>query len=278
MGFELIRNLGGGSLFDAALYVLDEATLLGIAAAGAAATYYLCYRLVKRWLPQWRAGPDPLRWGHLLALLALVVPLALAAGGGRTCATASPASTPSEPSTPPSTTLTDFDRDGYSWFTAQRDSAPFDSTRHPLALDIPGNGADEDGFGGDFRFAPAPEEAAELRLPAQPKHLVVIMLESVRGDAIGKSIAGRLVTPNLTALASKGTWVREAYSHVGFTTQSAKSIFGGALEPPPGGPSLFRDLKGAGYRDRGDLSLGGKFRRHFGNGRDAGQCRLLHRR
>jgi hypothetical protein len=42
--------------------------------------------------------------------------------------------------------------------------------------------------------------------------------------------------------------VREAYSHVGFTTQSGKSIFGGALEPRPGGPSLFRDLKAAGYR------------------------------
>ena len=33
MGFELIRNLGGGSLATAALYVLDEATLLGLAAA-----------------------------------------------------------------------------------------------------------------------------------------------------------------------------------------------------------------------------------------------------
>jgi phosphoglycerol transferase MdoB-like AlkP superfamily enzyme len=248
MGFELIRNLGGGSLFDAALYVLDEATLLGIAAVGAAATYYLCYRLVKRWLPQWRAGPDPLRWGHLLALLALVVPLALAAGWWSDVRYGLARFNAFGTINSALHTVTDFDRDGYSWFTSQRDSAPFDSTRHPLALDIPGNGADEDGFGGDFRFAPAPEEAAELRLPAQPKHLVVIMLESVRGDAIGKSIAGRLVTPNLTGLASKGTWVREAYSHVGFTTQSAKSIFGGALEPPPGGPSLFRDLKGAGYR------------------------------
>ena len=61
-------------------------------------------------------------------------------------------------------------------------------------------------------------------------------------------MAGRPVTPNLNALAREGTWVREAYSHVGFTTQSGKSIFGGALEPRPGGPSLFRDLKAAGYR------------------------------
>ena len=53
------------------------------------------------------------------------------------------------------------------------------------------------------------------------------MLESFRGDSIGRIVAGRPVTPNLNALAREGSWVREAYSHVGFTTQSGKSIFGG---------------------------------------------------
>ncbi|HEU0134574.1 MAG TPA: sulfatase-like hydrolase/transferase, partial [Allosphingosinicella sp.] len=248
MGFELIRNLGGGSLFTAALYVLDEATLLGLAAAGAGVAYYVCYRLVRRYAPEWRAGTDPLRWRHLLGLLLLAVPLALAAGSrpdvryglGRFTAFATINSG--------LRILTDFDGDGYSWFTAQRDPAPFDGARHPLALDVPGNGVDEDGFGGDFKFVSAPEEAPVLRLPAQPKHLVVIILESLRGDAIGKSVAGRPVTPNLNALARQGTWVSEAYSHVGFTTQSGISIFSGALEPKPGAPSLFRDLKGAGYR------------------------------
>ncbi|HKT14521.1 MAG TPA: sulfatase-like hydrolase/transferase, partial [Allosphingosinicella sp.] len=39
-----------------------------------------------------------------------------------------------------------------------------------------------------------------------------------------------------------------AYSHVGFTTESLKSLFSGQLEPRAGGPSLFRDLKANGYR------------------------------
>lgn len=248
MGFELIRNLGGGSLATAALYVLDEAVLLGLAAGGAMLAYLACLALVKRTLPDWRRGEDRLGWRHLAGLAALAVPLALAAHGrpdvryglGRFMAYAT--------INRGLETLTDFDRDGYSWFSAQRDSAPFDPERHPLALDIPGNGVDEDGFGGDFRFAGASEPAPELRLPAEPRHLVVIVLESFRGDAIGRKVAGRPVTPNLNALARDGTWVREAYSHVGFTTQSGKSLFGGALEPKRGGPSLFRDLKAAGYR------------------------------
>jgi phosphoglycerol transferase MdoB-like AlkP superfamily enzyme len=248
MGFELVRNLGGGSLFTAALYVLDEATLLGLAAAGAAAAYYVCYRLVKRWLPDWRSGPDRLRWRHLVALIVLAVPLALAAGWKPDVRYGLSRFNAFGTINFGLRTLTDFDRDGYSWFTAQRDSAPFDSERHPLALDIPSNGVDEDGFAGDFRFAGTPEAEPKLKLPARPRHLVVIVLETMRGDSIGKRVGGRLVAPNLTALAGQGSWVREAYSHVGFTTQSGISIFAGALEPSKGGPSLFRDLKQAGYR------------------------------
>ncbi|HEX8573578.1 MAG TPA: sulfatase-like hydrolase/transferase [Allosphingosinicella sp.] len=248
MGFELIRNLGGGSLATAALYVLDEAALLGLAAAGAMLAYAAGLGLVKRWLPDWRRGEDGLGWRHLAGLLALAVPLALAAGSspdvryglGRFNAFAAV--------NRGLQAATDFDGDGYSWFSARRDDAPFDPKRHPLALDVPDNGVDEDGFGGDFRFAGAPEPAPELRLPARPRHLVMIVLESMRGDSVGKVVAGRLVTPNLTALARGGSWVSEAYSHVGFTTQSGISIFAGALEPRRGGPSLFRDLKGAGYR------------------------------
>jgi membrane-anchored protein YejM (alkaline phosphatase superfamily) len=107
---------------------------------------------------------------------------------------------------------------------------------------------DEDGFAGDFKGAEPPPAAPPLTLPRERRHVVLIVLESFRGDAIGKTVDGRPVTPVLNALAQQGTWVREAYSHVGFTTASGKSIFGGALEPRAGGPSLFRDLKGAGYR------------------------------
>jgi hypothetical protein len=144
--------------------------------------------------------------------------------------------------------LTDFDRDGYGWFGARPDPYPFDPARHPLALDIPGNNIDEDGFGGDLHFIAPPASMPFVELPARPKHLILIVLESVRADALGRRVDGRAVTPVLNALARDGTAVGEAYSHVGFTTASLKSLFSGTLAPAAGHPSLFRDLKTAGYR------------------------------
>ena len=246
IGFQLIRNLGGGSLFDALLFVMDEAGLLAMAGLGAAAAWWLLRRLVKRFGP---AGvrPAPLRWKHLL-LLALPLPIALfAAARDPDPRYALSRFTAPYAATAGLETASDFDRDGYGWFGARIDRQPFDSARHPLALDVPGNGFDEDGYGGDLRFS-APPASPAPRLAARPKHLVLIVLESARADAIGRRFAGREVTPNLNALARSGSLVPEAYSHVGFTTSSLKSLFSGRLDPAAGGPSLFRDLKANGYR------------------------------
>lgn len=247
VGFQLLQNLGGGSFLDALLFVLNEAGLLAIAAIGAGFVYWLLRRLVKRYAPP-SIAPPPLRWKHLL-LPALALPLALFWGDGAT----DPRYALSRFTAPyaAGTALaaaSDFDRDGYGWFGARIDRQPFDSSRHPLALDVPGNGIDEDGYGGDFRFAPVPAEPARVALPVKPKHLVLIVLESTRADAIGRRFEGREVTPNLNALARTGSVIPEAYSHVGFTTASLKSLFSGQLDPAPGGPSLFRDLKANGYR------------------------------
>jgi glucan phosphoethanolaminetransferase (alkaline phosphatase superfamily) len=76
---------------------------------------------------------------------------------------------------------------------------------------------------------------------------VLIVLESTRGDSLGRRVGGREVTPALNALAREGSVARGAYSHVGFTTESLKSLFSGTLSPEPGGPSLFQDLKANGY-------------------------------
>ncbi|HEY0112728.1 MAG TPA: sulfatase-like hydrolase/transferase [Allosphingosinicella sp.] len=247
LGFELIKNLGGGSVAGALVYVALEAAIGLAVCAGAVAVWWIGLRLARRRLPERVALPG-LQWRHVL-WAALPLPLLAAAAAREPDVRFALART-----TAPAGALallhqtTDFDRDGYSGFSAQRDGFPFDSARHPLAFDIPGNGVDEDGFGGDFRFEGPLEQSSDWRPPGQPKHVVLIVLESVRGDAVGKQVAGRPVTPQLNALARSGTWVREAYSHVGFTTASGKSIFSGALEPGERAPSLFRDLKGAGYR------------------------------
>ena len=247
IGFQLIRNLGGGSLFDALLFVMDEAALLGLAAAGAGLAYWVGLRLVRRYAPP-SVAPAPLRWKHLL-WPALALPfVAFAANRDADTRYALTRFNAYAIADTALAGLSDFDGDGYSWFGARIDRHPFDPARHPLALDVPNNGVDEDGYGGDFRFdgvAPGPQIP---KLPEDRKHLVLIVLESVRGDALGKEVAGRPVTPVLNALAREGSVARQAYSHVGFTTASLKSLFSGALDPAAGGPSLFRDMKANGYR------------------------------
>jgi phosphoglycerol transferase MdoB-like AlkP superfamily enzyme len=247
ISFQLVRNLGGGSLGQALLYVQDEAAQLGIGIAVAAVAYILGRLLVKRFLPAPMTSGGP-RWKHLL-WLALALPLAVFAADrdpdARYALTRFNAYALADSGLG---ALTDFDRDGYSWFGARRDTHPFDSTRHPLALDVPGNGVDEDGYGGDFRFAGGLPPQPRVILPAPLKHLVLIVLESTRGDSIGRRVGGREVTPVLNALARHGSYVSEAYSHVGFTSPSLKSLFSGALDPAAGGPSLFRDFKANGYR------------------------------
>ena len=45
--------------------------------------------------------------------------------------------------------LTDWDLDGTGWLATPSDPAPFDGSIHPYAVEIPGNGIDENGGGGD---------------------------------------------------------------------------------------------------------------------------------
>ncbi|MEA3050090.1 MAG: hypothetical protein QOG84_1926 [Sphingomonadales bacterium] len=247
LSFGLIRDLGGGSLGDALLFVGSEAGLAALGVAAVLLLWALGLRLVRRLLPE-RMAPPPLRWRHLL-WPALALPFfAFAADRAPDVRYALARFTAFGLANDALSAASDFDRDGYSWFTPRLDPAPFDSSRHPYALDVPDDGIDQDGVAGDFHFDGGAQLPGPIRLPGRRRHLVLVVLESTRADAIGRVVEGRPVTPVLNALGAQGTMAGEAYSHVGFTTASLKSLFSGRLDPAPGTPSLFRDLKANGYR------------------------------
>lgn len=149
----------------------------------------------------------------------------------------------------PALYLTDLDFDGYGLFGAQPDPAPFDASRYPGALDIPANQLDEDGLAGDL--APLPVSPADPLLAltgAKPRHLMLVVLESVRADALTAQYNGRPVMPNLQQLAAQGAVHNAAYSHTGFTTSSLKALFNRSLSQQPQPQNLLDLLQHYGYQ------------------------------
>jgi phosphoglycerol transferase MdoB-like AlkP superfamily enzyme len=249
MSFQIVRNLGGGSLVDALLYSLSESGLMLIALTGAAVFYVAALIVSRRWRRNAAPIPDCYRIGgpRVLVLLAATALLLFAvnrvddarAAAGRFNAVLGLSTLFDQ--------LTDFDRDGWSWFSYPLDCQPFDTARHPFALDIPGDGIDQDGFGGDFAFSGDAATAAPPIIAGTKRNVVLIVLESTRADAIGRRVDGRSLTPTLDALAASGSRARAAYSHVGFTTFSLQSLFTGELAPVDDRQSLIRDFQANGY-------------------------------
>jgi len=250
MSFQIVRNLGGGSLTDALLYSLSEAGLMLIV-GGAALIFYAAVRFAFR--RRWReAAPLSDHWrpsGRQLAMLLGATPLLLfAVNRVDDARTALSRFNSVVAATILLEQATDFDRDGYSLFSFPLDAQPFDGSRHPYALDVPGDGIDQDGFGGDFVFAqgvPRPERAI---IAGRRPNVILIVLESTRADAIGRRVDGRPLTPVLDAIAARGSVARRAYSHVGFTTDSLQSLFSGRLAPTDDRQSLVRDFLANGYQ------------------------------
>ncbi|TMJ18747.1 MAG: hypothetical protein E6G92_02590 [Alphaproteobacteria bacterium] len=249
MSFQIVRNLGGGSLVDALLYSLSESGLVLIAVAGGALLYAAALIFSRRWRRDSPPIPDCYRIGAARAVAALAATGLLLfavnrvddarAGAVRFNAVLGLSTLFDQ--------LTDFDRDGWSWFSYPLDRQPFDSARHPFALDIPGDGIDQDGFGGDLIFSGNAATASAPVIAGAKRNVVLIVLESTRADAIGRRIDGRSLTPTLDALAASGSRAQAAYSHVGFTTFSLQSLFTGELAPVDDRQSLIRDFQANGY-------------------------------
>lgn len=145
--------------------------------------------------------------------------------------------------------VTDVDRDGFDAFTEPRDTAAWDSRIHPYALDVPGNGIDEDGIGGDFvaRRSPAAEIPTVEPTTGSRPHVLLIYLESFRADLIHSQLDGQPVTPFLDRLAADGVMSSHAYVHSPWTLAARSQLFGGRLVNHPGQSTLIDDFKDQGY-------------------------------
>lgn len=144
--------------------------------------------------------------------------------------------------------VTDVDRDGFGVGGRTSDPAPFNAAIFPYAIEIPGDGIDQNGVGGDLPAdAPPYTEAPAATAPwARKPDVVLIVLESFRADAFGRMLNGKPVTPVLDTLARDGVSVSRAFSHNGYTAQSRFHLFSGSLVGLHKG-SLIDDFKANGY-------------------------------
>ncbi len=115
------------------------------------------------------------------------------------------------------TRLFDRDGDGFMHAFAGGDCAPDDPTISPVAIDIPGNGLDEDCNGADLEFTalergrwdyPVPEPFADSRLP-----VILVTADALAGDRVGFMDYDRGTTPNLDRLAEGCVVFEKAFSH-----------------------------------------------------------------
>jgi arylsulfatase A-like enzyme len=140
----------------------------------------------------------------------------------------------------------DVDRDGSAALLAGGDCAPFDSTRGPAAVDVPGNGVDEDCDGKDAepqvglepRFA-QPQTGREQRL-----NVVWIVIDGVRADRTSVLGHRQDTTPYLATFARDSWLFSQAFSQSSTTGFSFASMFTGInpasldYQPAKGTPRL----------------------------------------
>ena len=151
---------------------------------------------------------------------------------------------------------TDWDGDGYGAFDLPPDTAPTNGDYHPHALDIPDDDIDQDLLNGDLKrsdIAPQMRDYIDQMGSANHtswmhrRHVVVVLMESVRYDMLDASVDGQPVMPEMHRMIQRGGLrVDGFFATRGFTQNSVTQTFWGDYYDP--GHSLVDDFKLMGYR------------------------------
>ena len=124
--------------------------------------------------------------------------------------------------------IADLDRDGSSALFGGQDCDDLNPAVSPLNIEIVGNGIDDNCMGGDL---PRADGLDTLPLfprdttAGQPAPVVVISIDTLRADRVGRRRQGRPLTPNLDAFLRQSVYFEAAYAHAPYTLHSLTSLW-----------------------------------------------------
>jgi hypothetical protein len=145
--------------------------------------------------------------------------------------------------------LSDRDRDGFASIWNGSDADNRDPAISPFAVDIPGNGVDENGIGGDADQPPSDPTPASARAPVA-RNFLFIAIDTLRADRMSAYGYHRPTSPRIAEWALEGRFFERAYSQgsntgISFATMQRSTTGRDLFDKTR--PTLFGTLERAGF-------------------------------